>query len=112
MAKQHRTTVEAEWVALTMPLPPVHFHDLRDGAATMLIGAGVDDKLMSEALGPTSVSYTKGGYAGVAEELAEDACPQDLGVHPRPEAIRGGWCEHCAIGPWTMIAEKLREPVP
>ncbi|MFF5582682.1 tyrosine-type recombinase/integrase [Streptomyces hygroscopicus] len=53
-----------------MPLPPVHFHDLRHGAATMLIGAGVDDKLMSEALGPASVSYTKGGYAGVAEDAA------------------------------------------
>ncbi len=65
--------MEAERIALIMPLPSVRFQDLRHGAATMLTGAGVDDKLMSEALGPASVSYTKGGYPGVAEELAADA---------------------------------------
>ncbi|MBL1120529.1 site-specific integrase [Streptomyces sp. 110] len=90
IARQHQTTLEAVHVALTMPLPPIRFHDLRHGAATMLIAAGVDDKLVSEALGHASVSFTKDVYAVVAEELAEDAARKISAFIPRQKRSAAG----------------------
>lgn len=83
IARQHRTTEAAVRVALTMPLPPIRFHDLRHGAATMLIAAGVDDKFVSEVLGHASVSFTKDVYAVVADEMAEDAARKISAFIPR-----------------------------
>ncbi|WP_313949951.1 MULTISPECIES: tyrosine-type recombinase/integrase [unclassified Frankia] len=56
-----------------MPLPPIRFHDLRHGAATMLLAAGVDMKLVADVLGHASSNFTRDVYAVVAEELAEAA---------------------------------------
>lgn len=77
-------------VALTMPLPPIRFHDLRHGAATMLIATGVDDKLVSEALGRASMSFTKDVDAVVAEELAEDAARKISAFIPRQKRSAAG----------------------
>ncbi|MFJ9176986.1 tyrosine-type recombinase/integrase [Streptomyces sp. NPDC102360] len=70
-------------MAVRAPLPPVRFHDLRHGAATMLIAAGVDDKFVSEVLGHTSVAFTKDVYAVVAEEMAQDAARKISAFIPR-----------------------------
>lgn len=83
IARKYRTSAAAVEVALTMPLPPIRFHDLRHGAATMLIAAGVDDKFVSEVLGHASVSFTKDVYAVVAEEMAEDATRRIAAFIPR-----------------------------
>ncbi|MEU0433732.1 site-specific integrase [Streptomyces sp. NPDC006290] len=87
IARKFRTTEAAVEVALTMPLPPIRFHDLRHGAATMLIAAGVDDKFVSEVLGHASVSFTKDVYAVVAEELAEDATRKISAFIPRQNRL-------------------------
>ncbi|GFH38741.1 tyrosine-type recombinase/integrase [Streptomyces pacificus] len=73
-------------VALRMVLPPVRFHDLRHGAATMPIAAGVDDRFASEVLGHASVAFTKDVYADIAEERAADATRRIAAFIPR--AIR------------------------
>lgn len=83
IAKQHRMPAEAVRVALTMPLPPIRFHDLRHGAATMLIAAGVPMKLVSDVLGHASMSFTADVYAVVAEELAEQAAVAISAFVPR-----------------------------
>lgn len=83
IARQHRTSVDAVQVALTMPLPPIRFHDLRHGAATMLIAAGVPMKLVSDVLGHASMSFTADVYAVVAEELAEQAAVAISAFVPR-----------------------------
>jgi integrase len=49
-------------------LPDVRFHDLRHGAATVLIAAGVDLKVVSELLGHSSVAITADIYAHVLPE--------------------------------------------
>ncbi len=54
-------------------LPPVRFHDLRHGSATMLIAAGQPIKLVSAVLGHNTSSFTMDVYAVVAEEMAEAA---------------------------------------
>ncbi|MFH7337144.1 tyrosine-type recombinase/integrase [Streptomyces sp. KHY 26] len=83
IARKYRTTEAAVHVALRMVLPPVRFHDLRHGAATMLIAAGVDDKFVSEVLGHASVAFTKDVYAVVAEEMAADATRRIAAFIPR-----------------------------
>ncbi|MFD1658130.1 tyrosine-type recombinase/integrase [Streptomyces caeni] len=70
-------------VALLMPLPPIRFHDLRHGAATMFLAAGVDGEFVSEVLGHASVAFTKDVYAVVAEETAADATRRIAAFIPR-----------------------------
>jgi hypothetical protein len=42
----------------TCGLPPVRLHDLRHGAATLMLPAGVDVKVVSDTLGHRDVSFT------------------------------------------------------
>jgi integrase len=87
IARKYRTTEAAVEVALRMPLPPVRFHDLRHGAATMLIAAGCDAKFVSEVLGHASVAFTRDVYQVVAEELAEDATRRIAAFIPRQNRL-------------------------
>jgi integrase len=64
-------------------LPPVRFHDLRHGAATMLIAAGQPVKVVSEILGHSTAAFTMDVYAVVAEELAEAAAEAIAAYVPR-----------------------------
>lgn len=84
IARHHRTTEDVVRLALEGPaLPPVRFHDLRHGSATMLHAAGVSMKVVSEILGHASESFTADVYAAVAEELAEDAAVKISAFVPR-----------------------------
>ncbi len=64
-------------------LPPVRFHDVRHGAASMLLAAGQPPKVVSELLGHTTVAFTMDVYADVAEELAEAAAVAIAAFVPR-----------------------------
>ncbi|MEU2598455.1 site-specific integrase [Streptomyces hirsutus] len=87
IARKFRTTEAAVEVALRAPLPPIRFHDLRHGAATMLLAAGVSIKFVSEILGHASVAFTMDVYAVVAEELAEDATRRIAAFIPRQNRL-------------------------
>jgi Phage integrase family len=54
-------------------LPPVTFHGLRQGAATMLLAAGQPIKVISEILGHATSAFTADVHTEVAEELAKQA---------------------------------------
>jgi integrase len=74
-------------------LPPVRFHDLRHGAASMLLAAGQPPKVISEILGHATVSFTMDTYTEVAEELADAAAAAIAAYIPRqgrPERGRSG----------------------
>ena len=64
-------------------LPPVRFHDLRHGAATLLIAAGQPVKVVSEVLGHSTSAFTMDVYAVVAEEMAEAAATAIEAFIPR-----------------------------
>jgi integrase len=64
-------------------LPPIRFHDLRHGAATMLIAAGQPVKVVSAILGHSTSAFTMDVYAVVAEELAEAAAVAIAAFVPR-----------------------------
>jgi integrase len=64
-------------------LPPVTFHGLRHGAATMLLAAGQPIKVISEILGHATSAFTADAYTEVAEELAEAAADAIAAYVPR-----------------------------
>src|SRR6266568_9286810 len=53
-------------------LPDVRFHDLRHGAATVLLAAKVDLKVVSELLGHSSVAVTADIYGHVLPEMQQE----------------------------------------
>jgi len=54
-------------------LPPVRLHDLRHGAASLALAAGVDLKVVADQLGHCSIVLTADTYVSVAMELALSA---------------------------------------
>ncbi len=51
-------------------LPPIRFHDLRHGTATMLLAAGQPMKVISEILGHATSAFTADVYTEVADAAA------------------------------------------
>jgi integrase len=64
-------------------LPPVRFHDLRHGSATMLLTARVPMKVVSEILGHASSAFTADVYTSVSDDLAEAAADAIAAFIPR-----------------------------
>jgi integrase len=54
-------------------LPRRRFHDLRHGAATLWLAAGVDLKTVSALLGHSTIATTANIYTGVLDSLKSDA---------------------------------------
>ncbi|MFD0975045.1 tyrosine-type recombinase/integrase [Plantactinospora endophytica] len=54
-------------------LPPIRLHDLRHGAATIALTAGIDIKVVSEQLGHTTTTLTRDTYQSVTKELHHKA---------------------------------------
>ncbi|MBS2962061.1 site-specific integrase [Actinocrinis puniceicyclus] len=62
-------------------LPPIRLHDLRHGAATLALTAGVPMKTVSEMLGHASITITADTYTSVVDEarrVAADAIADQL----------------------------------
>jgi integrase len=71
-------------------LPPIRFHDLRHGTASMLLAAGQPPKVISELLGHATVAFTMDVYTEVAEELADTAAAAIAAYIPRASRVPGG----------------------
>ena len=67
LTRHFRTLTEATG------LPPVRLHDLRHGAASLALAAGVDLKVVADQLGHCSIVLTADTYVSVAMELALSA---------------------------------------
>ncbi len=52
-------------------LPPIHFHDLRHSAATILLSMGVNVKVIQELLGHTDISITLGVYGHLLPSMQQ-----------------------------------------
>ena len=50
-------------------LPPIRLHDLRHGAATLALAAGVDVKVVQEQLGHSTSTLTRDTYQSVVRQL-------------------------------------------
>ena len=61
-------------------VPPIRFHDLRHTAATLMLIAGVNPKVVSEMLGHTSVAITLDRYSHVMPTMQAEAVRRLDGV--------------------------------
>ena len=57
-------------IAYLAGLPPIRLHDLRHGAATLLLAAGHDMKVVQETLGLSSITIAADTYTSVLPQLA------------------------------------------
>jgi integrase len=71
-------------------LPPLRFHDLRHGTATMMLAAGQPIKVISDILGHATSAFTADVYTEVAEELADAAADALAAYIPRRARLAAG----------------------
>lgn len=64
-------------------LPPIRLHDLRHGAATLALAAGVDMKTVQHMLRHSSITITADTYTSVLPELARGAAEKTAAIVPR-----------------------------
>jgi integrase len=68
-----RLTRMFKTLAAQAGLPPVRLHDLRHGAASLALSAGVDLKVVQEMLGHSSIVLTADTYTSVLPDAAHSA---------------------------------------
>ena len=57
-------------------LPRMRFHDLRHGAASILLAKGVHPRVVMEMLGHSTIALTMNVYSHVIPELQREAADQ------------------------------------
>ena len=77
------TSNRFEILAYRAGLPPVRFHDLRHGAASLCKAAGLDSKFISALLGHSRTSFTDATYVLVFPEVAKAAAEAAAAIVPR-----------------------------
>jgi integrase len=64
-------------------LPPIRLHDLRHTAATLMLAARIDMKVIQETLGHSALSTTSDVYTSVLPEVAQAAAEAVAAIVPR-----------------------------
>jgi integrase len=84
------TPVPAQWIsrrfetlAFRADLPPVRFHDLRHGAASLSKLGGLDSKYIRELLGHSRTAFTDDTYVLLFPEVAQAGAEATAAVVPR-----------------------------
>jgi integrase len=73
-------------IAYLAGLPPVRLHDLRHGAATLLLAAGHGMKVVQETLGLSSITLAGDTYTSVLPQLTRQSA-EDVAALVRPSQI-------------------------
>lgn len=64
-------------------LPPIRLHDLRHVAASLMLAARVDEKIVSETLGHSDTRITRDTYQSVMPKVAAEAAEATAAIVPR-----------------------------
>jgi integrase len=67
-------------------LPPIRLHDLRHGAATLALAAGVEMKVVQRMLRHSSITVTADTYTTVLPQVAFAAAEATAAIIPRRSA--------------------------
>ena len=94
--REDGTPVPGQWVSVRFEtlayragLPPVRFHDLRHGAASLAKAAGLDSKYIAALLGHARSSFTDDVYVTLFPEVAKAAAEAAAAVVPRAGRAAG-----------------------
>ena len=74
-----------------MGLPPVRLHDLRHGAASLMLAAGVGLAVVSETLGHSTLGLTADTYISLYQEVATAAAEAAAALVPRASRRDRRW---------------------
>lgn len=80
---------EFERICRRLDLPAIRLHDLRHGAASLMLAAGVDMKVVQETLGHSNLSTTSNTYTSVFPEVAAAAADATHAIVPRAQVSVG-----------------------
>jgi hypothetical protein len=83
-------------------LPPIQLHDLRHGAATLALAAGVDPKVVQHMLRHSSITVTMNIYTTVLPEVALAAAEATAKIIPRQSASSLGLPQAPERPQWTV----------
>ncbi len=81
------TSIRFEILAYRAGVPPVRFHDLRHGTASLLKAAGIDTKIISTILGHSRSDFTDRQYVSVFPEVAAAAAAAADALVPRAATV-------------------------
>ncbi|WP_113983258.1 tyrosine-type recombinase/integrase [Spongiactinospora rosea] len=76
-------TKQFHWLTHQAGLPPIRLHDLRHGAASLMLAAGVEMKVVAETLGHTSTTFTRDTYTAVFPQVAAAAAESTAALLPK-----------------------------
>lgn len=77
------TSTRFETLAYRAGLPPVRFHDLRHGPASLMKAAKTDTKIISAMLGHSRTSFTDSQYVTLFPEVQKAAAEAAAAIVPR-----------------------------
>jgi integrase len=80
-------------------VPPIRLHDLRHGAATLALAAGVELKVVQEMLGHGSIVVTADTYTSVLPEVAHRAAEKTAAHVLRHAGMVPGTTRRCRTAP-------------
>jgi integrase len=82
-------------------LPPVRLHDLRHGAATLALAAGVELKVVQAMLGHASIVLTADTYSSVLPQVAREAAERTawLVLRDSGRSRQRRWARRVGVGP-------------
>ena len=72
-----------EVLTIEAGLPPIRLHDLRHGAASLLLASGANMKEVQETLGHSNMSLTANTYTSIYPELSVAAAEAAVAIVPR-----------------------------
>ncbi|MDN5915074.1 MAG: site-specific integrase [Pseudonocardia sp.] len=78
----------SEWfedLTLDAGLPPIRLHDLRHVAASLMLAAGVDMKVVQETLGHSNIGLTANTYTSIYPDVATAAAEATAAIVPRAQ---------------------------
>lgn len=78
-----RVSDQFEALVLDAGLPPIRLHDLRHGAASLMLAAGISMKVVQETLGHSNMALTANTYTSVYPDVATAAAEAAYAMVPR-----------------------------
>ncbi|WP_280305654.1 site-specific integrase [Nocardia neocaledoniensis] len=89
-AKENGEAFHPDWISdefarlyTEADLPPIRLHDLRHGAASLMLAAKVDMKVVQETLGHANITTTSNTYTSVYPDVAAAAADAAAAIVPR-----------------------------
>lgn len=76
-------TTQFQQLTRSAGLPPIRLHDLRHGAATTALAAGVEMKVVQHMLRHADITTTSNLYTSVLDEVARAAAADLANAIPR-----------------------------